>query len=171
MKFALGALLLPVIAGQWVKLTPYASVDDCYTRLRRDGFASAACVMDEDAVLLPATDDAAARRDLLGGPLALWFGTESRGLSPAAVSGADRKVLIPMVGQVESFNLAAAAAIIVAETCRLAGPARTPPPDSLAADLLAQHTSWHEPQRRLRRRTAAAARGEIFRQRRRADAG
>ena len=90
---------------------------------------------------------------------------------PAAVRGADRKVLIPMVGQVESFNLAAAAAIIVAETCRLAGPTKAPPPANLAADLLAQHASWHEPQRRLRRRTAAAARGEIFRQRRRADAG
>ena len=166
-----GLRRLSASATQWVKLTSYASVDECYARLRRDGFASAACVMDEDAVLLPAVDDAAARGDLLGGPLALWFGTESRGLSPAAVSGADRKVLIPMVGQVESFNLAAAAAIITAEICRLAGPARTPPPPNLAEDLLAQHASWHEPQRRLRRRTAAAARGEIFRQRRRADAG
>ena len=165
-----GLRRLSASATQWVKLTSYSSVEDCYDRLRRDGFASAACVMDEDAVLLPATDDAAAR-DLLGGPLALWFGTESRGLSPAAVSGADRKVLIPMVGQVESFNLAAAAAIIVAETCRLAGPSQIPPPKKLAEDLLAQHASWHEPQRRLRRRTAAAARGEIFRQRRRADAG
>ena len=51
------------------------------------------------------------------------------GLSPAAVSGADRKVLIPMVGQVESFNLAAAAAIITAEICRLAGPSQIPPPN------------------------------------------
>ena len=166
-----GLRRLSASATQWVKLTSYASVDECYARLRRDGFASAACVMDEDAVLLPAVDDAAARRDLLGGPLALWFGTESRGLSPAAVSGADHKVLIPMVGQVESFNLAAAAAIIVAETCRLAGPTKAPPPHNLAEGLLAQHASWHEPQRRLRRRTAAAARGEIFRQRRRADAG
>ena len=167
-----GLRRLSASATQWVKLTSYASVEDCYTRLRRDGFASAACVMDDDAVLLPATDDGSARRDLLGnGPLALWFGTESRGLSPAAVSGADRKVLIPMVGQVESFNLAAAAAIITAEICRLAGPTKAPPPTNLAEDLLAQHASWHEPQRRLRRRTAAAARGEIFRQRRRADAG
>ena len=38
------------------------------------------------------------------------------------MSGADRKVLIPMVGQVESFNLAAAAAIIVAETAASPGP-------------------------------------------------
>ena len=167
-----GLRRLSASATQWVKLTSYSLVEDCYERLRRDGFASAACVMDDDAVLLPATDDAAARRDLLGdGPLALWFGTESRGLSPAAVGGADRKVLIPMVGQVESFNLAAAAAIIVAETCRLAGPSQIPPPTNLAEVLLAQHASWHEPQRRLRRRTAAAARGEIFRQRRKADAG
>ena len=166
-----GLRRLSASATQWVKLTSYSSVEDGYERLHRDGFKSAACVMDDDAVLLPATDDAAARRDLLGGPLALWFGTESRGLSPAAVSGADRKVLIPMVGQVESFNLAAAAAIIVAETCRLAGPSQIPPPKNLAEALLAQHASWHEPQRRLRRRTAAAARGEIFRQRRRADAG
>ena len=172
MRTGEGLRRLSASATQWVKLTSYSSVEDCYERLHRDGFASAACVMDEDAVLLPATDDDLARRDLLGGgPLALWFGTESRGLSPDAVSGADRKVLIPMVGQVESFNLAAAAAIIVAETCRLAGPTKAPPPENLAEDLLAQHASWHEPQRRLRRRTAAAARGEIFRQRRRADAG
>ena len=80
-------------------------------------FASAACVMDEDAVLLPATDDAAARRDLLGGgPLALWFGTESRGLSPAAVSGAD-KVLIPMCGR-GVLQPRRRGAIITAEICR-----------------------------------------------------
>ena len=166
-----GLRRLSASATQWVKLTSYSSVDDCYDRLRRDGFTSAACVMDDDSILLPASDDDIARRDLLGGPLALWFGTESRGLSPAAVSGADRKVLIPMVGQVESLNLAAAVAIIIAETCRLAGPSPAPPPKDLAEDLLVQHASWHEPQRRLRRRTAAAARGEIFRQRRRADAG
>ena len=60
-----GLRRLSASATQWVKLTSYASVDACYDRLRRDGFASAACVMDEDAVLLPATDDDAARRDLL----------------------------------------------------------------------------------------------------------
>ena len=125
-------------------------------------------------MLLPATDDAAARRDLLGGgPLALWFGTESRGLTshPPWVSGADRKVLIPMVGQVESFSLAAAAAIITAETCRLAGPSQIPPQKNSRRTSSPSAASWHEPQRRLRRRTAAAARAGIFRQRRRADAG
>ena len=140
-----GLRRLSASATQWVKLTRYSSVEACYNRLRRDGFASAACVMDEDAVLLPATDDDLARRDLLGGgPLALWFGKRVGASRPAAVSGADRKVLIPMVGQVESFNLAAAAAIIVAE-CRLAGPSQIPPPANLAADLLAQRASWHEP--------------------------
>ena len=54
-----GLRRLSASATQWVKLTSYSSVEDCYERLRRDGFASAACVMDDDAVLLPATDDAA----------------------------------------------------------------------------------------------------------------
>ena len=95
----------------------------------------------------------------------------SRDDAAAATWKLDRDRRTP---QVQSLNLAAAAGILVAELARLAGPA--PPLDdaaaaSLATDLLSQRDAWHTPQRRLRRRTAAAARGEIFRQRRRAEFG
>jgi len=49
------------------------------------------------------------------GPAALILGPESKGLSPAEVSAASQSVTIPMQGQVESLNVAVAAAVILYE--------------------------------------------------------
>jgi tRNA G18 (ribose-2'-O)-methylase SpoU len=43
--------------------------------------------------------------------LALVFGTEGDGLSPAALGSADVRVRIPMAGGVDSLNVAAASAV------------------------------------------------------------
>ena len=43
--------------------------------------------------------------------LALIMGTEGDGLSPETISGADLVVRIPMAHQVDSLNVAAAAAV------------------------------------------------------------
>lgn len=53
-----------------------------------------------------------------GGKHILLLGNESRGLSPALMSRADRKISIPGAGRAESLNLAAAAAIVLYETSR-----------------------------------------------------
>jgi TrmH family RNA methyltransferase len=52
------------------------------------------------------------------GPSALAVGPESTGLSPAQVVMADEAVKIPMEGEVESLNVAAAAAILLYEANR-----------------------------------------------------
>jgi tRNA (guanosine-2'-O-)-methyltransferase len=50
---------------------------------------------------------------LLPGKVALLFGTELKGLSPAAMELADEYVKIPMVGFTESLNISVTAAIFI----------------------------------------------------------
>jgi TrmH family RNA methyltransferase len=51
-------------------------------------------------------------------PTALLLGTESTGLTPAEISAATASVTIPMHGQVESLNVAVAAAVVLYEAVR-----------------------------------------------------
>ena len=59
----------------------------------------------------------ASPRSLPAGRLALLIGSEAHGLPDDVVSSADVLVTIPMVGQTESLNAAAAAAILAYEIC------------------------------------------------------
>jgi RNA methyltransferase, TrmH family len=54
----------------------------------------------------------------LGGPLALLIGGEGEGLSQSLVERADLALSIPMAGEVESLNVAVAAAVLVYEVRR-----------------------------------------------------
>jgi RNA methyltransferase, TrmH family len=54
----------------------------------------------------------------LTGPVAFAFGNEGAGLSPALMAAARRRVRIPMPGDMESLNAAAAAAVCVFERVR-----------------------------------------------------
>ena len=49
---------------------------------------------------------------------AFLIGNEGNGLTEAAVAAADRKILIPMKGQVESLNAAVAATVLMYEVLR-----------------------------------------------------
>ncbi|RLQ23763.1 tRNA (guanosine(18)-2'-O)-methyltransferase TrmH [Seongchinamella sediminis] len=51
-------------------------------------------------------------------PTAILLGAERRGVSDAALSRVDHCIAIPMVGMVESYNVAVAAGIILAEAQR-----------------------------------------------------
>jgi TrmH family RNA methyltransferase len=51
-------------------------------------------------------------------PTALILGTESTGLTREEISGANRAIMIPMQGQVESLNVGVAAAIVLYEAAR-----------------------------------------------------
>ena len=74
-------------------------------QFRAAGFTVLALTPDPSAIDL---DEAA---DLRARPLALLLGAEGPGLTPEAVAGADRMVRIPMAGDVDSLNVAAAGAI------------------------------------------------------------
>jgi TrmH family RNA methyltransferase len=54
----------------------------------------------------------------LTGPVAFMIGNEGAGLSPELVDAASGRFTIPMPGQVESLNAAAAAAICLFERVR-----------------------------------------------------
>lgn len=66
---------------------------------------------------LDATARALYEHDLTG-PVAWLFGAEGRGLSPELAALATARVIIPMPGEVESLNVAAAAAVCLFEQVR-----------------------------------------------------
>ncbi|MDR3592889.1 MAG: RNA methyltransferase [Negativicutes bacterium] len=54
----------------------------------------------------------------LTGPLAIAFGNEGQGLSPALLAAAGCRLVVPQYGLAESLNVAAAAAVILFEAAR-----------------------------------------------------
>jgi tRNA G18 (ribose-2'-O)-methylase SpoU len=101
-------------ASLFVPFATLASVAEAAARLRAAGYVLVAFTPAADALPI----DAAAAR-LAGTPrLALVFGGEGSGLSPAALAAADLRVRIPMAGDVDSLNLATASGIALH---RLAG--------------------------------------------------
>jgi len=54
----------------------------------------------------------------LRGPLALVLGGEGKGVRPGVLEKCDERVRIPMLGQVSSLNVSAAAAIVMLEAVR-----------------------------------------------------
>ena len=61
-----------------------------------------------------------AATEILRSPVIWLFGTEAHGLPPLVLSQADVRIRIPMSGEVESLNLASAAAMCLWESCRSA---------------------------------------------------
>lgn len=74
-------------------------------RLKELGFQTAALALDHRSVSIE--EPALARAD----KLALLLGSEGDGLSPETIAGCDYTVRIPMFHQVDSLNVAAAAAV------------------------------------------------------------
>jgi TrmH family RNA methyltransferase len=83
--------------------------DAALTLAHRRGVRCAAAVRD-DGEPMDAAD--------LTGPLAIVVGGEGSGLSDAAIQACDLRVSIPMAPQVESLNVATAAALLVYEARR-----------------------------------------------------
>lgn len=73
--------------------------------LRDAGFVVASLALTDDAITLAELADENPER------LAIVFGTEGHGLTPATIAASDRVVRIPMAHGVDSLNVAAAAAV------------------------------------------------------------
>lgn len=84
---------------------PGGGIAACLASLRESGFAILATSPADDA--LPLADVPLAR------PLAVCFGTEETGLSPAAFAAADVKVTIPTPGFTRSLNVSVTAALVL----------------------------------------------------------
>eukprot|EP00435_Cladocopium_sp_Y103_P066668 s320_g28.t10 len=90
------------------------STTNCMKELREKGVRSVATALDEHSVSIYDTCFDC-------GKIALWFGQEKHGLTDEAIAAAHERVFIPMAGMVQSLNVAASAAVILAEVYRIEG--------------------------------------------------
>lgn len=90
-------------ASKWLDMHRYVDTVDCINSLKKDGYRIIATVPGEDATPLPQlkTDQ----------KMALLFGAEYTGLSQEAIEHADEKLVIPMFGFTESFNISVSVAL------------------------------------------------------------
>lgn len=99
---------LRVSMGSAVQV-PWTRVDNLLAtleHLRAAGFISAALALEDESITL---DEFVAQDH---NKIAVLFGSEGHGLPAAAIAAADRVVKIPMMGGVDSLNVAATAAVV-----------------------------------------------------------
>jgi len=102
-------------AIKWTFVRVFPTTEACLQRLEDRGFASIATSPHQkgkDNVLLHEGDYTRFRR------LAVWFGSEGRGLSDLAIARSRFCVQIPMAGIVESLNLGTCSGIVLYEVAR-----------------------------------------------------
>lgn len=122
-------------AERWVELLVHGSVSAAVSHLRRDGATIYAAHLSDAAVDFRSVDYV--------GPCAIIFGNEREGVSEEAAALADKHVIIPMLGMVQSLNVSVAAAVILfeAQRQRLAAGLYDEPRLS-AGELAAQAADW-----------------------------
>tara|TARA_B100000378_G_scaffold270928_1_gene260816 strand:- start:1621 stop:2316 length:696 start_codon:yes stop_codon:yes gene_type:complete len=106
---------LSVSASKWSFVKRFDSTDACFDYLESKNFTSIVTsphVKGKDSIYLHEGDYTKATK------LAVWFGSESRGISERAVERASQCVAIPMFGMVESLNLGTASGIVLYEVAR-----------------------------------------------------
>jgi tRNA (guanosine-2'-O-)-methyltransferase len=96
-------------ASKWLSLKKYNGTTDntlqCLAHLKANGYRLVATS--------PHQDDYSPETLPIDQPIALMFGTELEGLTPAALAMADHYLMIPMVGFTESLNISVSAAILL----------------------------------------------------------
>lgn len=97
-KVSMGA----VFQVPWTRIDPWPEGID---RLKDAGYVVAGMTLGDDAITL---DELVAENHQR---LALVFGTEGHGITPRADRRLDRRVTIPMMGGVDSLNVAASSAV------------------------------------------------------------
>jgi tRNA (guanosine-2'-O-)-methyltransferase len=98
-------------ANKWLSYRKFKSASECYSELRKNGYTICGTALGENSENLfaaPLTDR----------KIALVVGNEHHGISGFARLHADRNIMIPMRGFVQSLNVSVAAAIIIAEITR-----------------------------------------------------
>jgi tRNA (guanosine-2'-O-)-methyltransferase len=97
-------------AAKWLQVDRHDSIEECYAALRREKFTILAAALGPGGRQLFEWD--------FTGPVAIVLGNEMRGASAEAVTFADGKIEIPMVGMVQSLNVSVAAAVCLYEAFR-----------------------------------------------------
>lgn len=97
-------------AQKWVQLQLHEHVDAAVSTVKGQGMQVLAAHFSDEAVDYRAIDYTL--------PTAFLLGNEKRGVSARAAGLADRHILIPMLGMVQSLNVSVAAAVIMFEAQR-----------------------------------------------------
>jgi len=100
---------LSVGSNQWTFIRTFESTKECMDLLKKRGYTSIAT----SPHTMNKTNIELGRGAFTDRKLAVWFGNESKGLTPEAIDSCDRCVQIPMRGMVESHNLASSVAIVL----------------------------------------------------------
>lgn len=98
-------------ANKWLDFYTYHSTAGCLKDLKKKGYQIFATALAPGAQSIFKTD-------FKNQKVALLLGNEHRGLSAQALELADKKIILPMRGMVQSLNLSVTAAIFLYEAVR-----------------------------------------------------
>jgi tRNA (guanosine-2'-O-)-methyltransferase len=94
-------------ANKWLDFEIFSSAEECFQKLKEQGYKIYATVLDREAKIL--------NEIKFENKTAIVLGNEHRGLSEEAIKMADEKIYIPMLGMVQSLNLSVTAGICMWE--------------------------------------------------------
>lgn len=106
---------ISVSAVKWTFVKRFDSTDECFDYLKKKNFNSIVTsphVKGKVSIFLHEGDYTAYTK------LAVWFGSESMGISDRAVERSDMCVSIPMFGMIESLNLGTSSGIVLYEVAK-----------------------------------------------------
>ena len=104
-----------VSAVKWSFVKRFDSTDACFDHLEKNHFTSIVTsphVKGKKCIFLHEGDFTAFTK------LAVWFGSEARGISERAVERSEMCVSIPMFGMIESLNLGTSSGIVLYEVAK-----------------------------------------------------
>lgn len=104
-----------VSASKWSFIKRFDSTEDCISHLRNNNFVSIVTsphIKGKKNATLDEIDFTIHHK------LAVWFGSETRGISDLAVANSEMCVSIPMFGMVESLNLGTSSGIVLYEATK-----------------------------------------------------
>ena len=93
-------------ANKWLNFTVFKSTKECIEALRKSNYTIIATALTPNAVSLT-------EEKFIDEKIALMVGNEHAGLSEIAISLADRVVMLPMRGFVQSLNVSVSAAVFL----------------------------------------------------------
>lgn len=95
-------------ANKWLDFTLFDSTYQCINTLKQDGYTIVATALTEKSESLTTAKFPEKK-------IAILVGNEHGGLSKTAIDMADRVIMIPMLGFVQSLNVSVATAIVLWE--------------------------------------------------------
>ena len=90
-------------ADKWVELTRWKTTKDCVLNLKQQGCQIIVTHLDSTSKNISEVD--------FSKPSAIVLGNEKEGVSPEMIAAADHRVILPMVGFVQSYNISVAASL------------------------------------------------------------